>query len=767
MSDEGPIGDAPEDGPTGQRSRRRGSSPASGRSRRRSGRKQHGLLFKVITRSIAGLLALFLIGVVALVVLYQRTTIPQPGQDAEKQVAVVYYADGKTEMGRIGPVNRQSVPLSKVPQKVQYAFLSAEDRNFYDNSGVSPTGIVRAAWADVRGSAQQGGSTITQQYVKNYFLTQDKTVSRKVKEIMISIKIDRKYTKQQILADYLNTIYFGRNAYGIQAASQAYFGVDSSQLTVAQGGYLASVINAPAIFDPANGTDSANRARARMTYVFDGMVKKGWLTQAESSALTFPKFAARKPANSRTGSNGFLVAAVEQELSNKLKLSEQDIGRSGLRITTTIDKKDQAAAVQAVKNSVDNTGRSAKDQVNTGLVAMKPDGAVVAMYGGADYQKSQFNSATMAAVPGGSSFKVFALTAAQEKGIALSTRVSGANYLKLPGVKKPLTNSGNESTGFITLRTALTQSINTAFVRLNLQLGTGRTLAAAKQLGIPASDRGMNSPSAIDTLGVADVHPIDMATAYNTLAADGKRADAHFVQKVTSETGSYSYTAPSATPQVVSKKIANNVANAMGGPVSDPNGTAYQTLRDFGRPAGGKTGTTDNFRSAWFTGFTPGQLTTSVGMYAGDGGAKTSLAKAGKTFYGGEVPTQIWKDFMTLALQGQPAPKLPAATDLGGGFTSGGGSNVPPPASTTTQGPTSSSPSSSSSSSSSSTTSTPSSTSSSTAPTTSTPPPTPTSPSTTAPTPSATRTVVPPVLPSAPNTPGAPPNPGASGSSSG
>ncbi|MEO8749853.1 MAG: transglycosylase domain-containing protein, partial [Allobranchiibius sp.] len=430
MSDEGLIGHQDDDGPAGDRAGRRGT-PAAGRRRRR--RKEHGLFYKVVTRTIAGLFTLGLIGMAALVVVYLRTSIPQPGQDAEKQVAIVYYNDGKTEMGRIGPVNRQSVPLSKVPKKVQYAFLSAEDRNFYDNKGVSPSGIVRAAWADASGGAQQGGSTITQQYVKNYFLTQDRTVSRKVKEIMISIKIDRKYSKDQILADYLNTIYFGRNAYGIQAASQAYFGVDSDKLTVAQGGFLASVINAPAYFDPATGSGAANRARARMTYVFDGMVKKGWLTQAESSALTFPTFKTPKPANSRTGSTGFLVAAVETELTKKLKLSEQDIGRSGLRITTTIDKSDQAAAVQAVKNNVDNSGKTAKNKVNAGLVAMKPDGAVVAMYGGADYQKSQFNAATNATAPAGSSFKVFTLTAAQREGLSLNSTVSGANYLKLPG----------------------------------------------------------------------------------------------------------------------------------------------------------------------------------------------------------------------------------------------------------------------------------------------------------------------------------------------
>ena len=723
---------------------------SSAQTSRRSARKQHGLFFKVVTRTIAGLLALVLIGVAALAVVYQRTTIPQPGQDAEKQVAIVYYSDGKTEMGRIGTVNRQNVQLSQVPQKVQYAFLSAEDRNFFDNKGISPSGIVRAAWAGARGGAQQGGSTITQQYVKNYFLTQDKTVSRKVKEIMISVKIDRKYTKQQILADYLNTIYFGRNAYGIQAASQAYFGVNSNQLTVSQGAFLASVINAPAIFDPANGSDSANRARTRMNYVFSGMVEKGWLTQAESDAQRFPTFKTSKPPNSRTGSTGYLIAAIEKELTTKLKLSEQDINRGGLRIISTVDKDDQAAAVKAVKNNVDNTGKTGKDRVNAGLVAMRPDGSIAAMYGGDDYQKSQFNAATQAAVPAGSGFKVFALTAAQQQGISLSARVNGANNLRLPGEPKPVKNSGGVSTGFISLRNALTQSINTAFVRLNVQMGSGKTLAAAKLLGIPATDSGMDSPSPRDTLGGIDVKAIDMTTAFNTINARGKRADAHFVQKVTSETGSYSYKAKTEGKQVVSKKIADNVANAMQGPVSRPAGSAYKTLRDFNRPAGGKTGTTDNFRSAWFTGFTPGQLTTSVDMYAGDGGGDTSLAKAGRTFYGGDVPTQIWKDFMTVALKGQPATKMPKASELGGGIPGvrAPANRVPAPApSSRSTSSRSSAPSSSSSSSSS---------SSASAPPTDTPTPTPSTQTSTSSPPSAPSTSQPPPTSS---TPPAPPVP--------
>lgn len=711
-------------------------------------KKQHGLAFKVFWRTLAGLASLVLLGIIALVVVYLRTPIPQPQANVDKQVSVVYYSDGKSELGRFSTVNREDVKLSQVPKTVRYEFLSAEDRNFYKNSGVSISGTARAAWVTLTGGAEQGGSTITQQYVKNYFLTQDRSVKRKTKEIMIALKIDRKYSKDQILEDYLNTIYFGRGAYGIQAASQAYFGVDVSKLNASQGAFLASVINAPSLYDPYYGSAASQRANARMVYVLDGMVKEGWMTQAQRDQQKFPQFKKYNPQASQvSGPNGYIVAAVRSELLNKRKLSAEDIDRGGLRITTTISKKAQAAAVSAVDGNV-SAATVKKDKLHTGLIALQPDGAVSAMYGGTNITKSAVNSATQAKLQGGSSFKTFGLAAALQDGMTMQTRFSGASPLKLAGSSKTVSNDQNEQFGDLTLERAYAVSSNTAFVRLNQKLGTGKTLAAAVQLGIPSSDPGMKDPVTTDILGSAAVSVRDMATAFNTISAQGKKADPYLIEKISSTVGDYSYSADPKTEQAIKKQIAANLANGMTGPIADSDGTAHAEVGDFSRPAAGKTGTSSGFKSAWFTGFTPNQLTASVGMYAGDGTVSLAKATGDSEFYGGAIPAAIWKDFMTAALKGEDVAKLPKATDTAATAASSSASSTSSPSPTSSETPSSTESSTSSespSSTSSTSSSTQSSTTTSTEPSTTEPTttePTTTEPTTTRPTttqPSATR----------------------------
>ncbi|HWC22725.1 MAG TPA: transglycosylase domain-containing protein [Flexivirga sp.] len=718
------------------------------------GKKEHGLAYKVFWRTVLGFVALGLIGVIALVIIYLRTSIPQPQANAGKQVSIVYYSDGKTELGRFSTVNREDVTIDKVPKQVRYEFLAAEDRDFYKNSGVSVSGTLRAAWSTLSGGQEQGGSTITQQYVKNYFLTQDRSVKRKVNEIMIALKIDRKMSKDDILQAYLNNIYFGRGAYGIQAASQAYFGVDVDKIDASQGAFLASVINAPGLYDPQFGDAAKARANARMTYVLDGMVKEGWMTRAQRAKAHMPAFKKYKPnAQQVSGPNGYIVSSVRGELERKLKLTPEDIDRGGLRITTTIDKNSQKAAVAAVeKNVPSQTARL--DALHTGLVAEKPDGAVVAMYGGEDASK-EISAANDARLQGGSSFKAFGLAAALQDGMTLQTRFSGASPLNITGANgKPqkVYNDNHEQFGMLTLERAFAVSSNTAFVRLNEALGTGKTLGAAQQLGIPASSPDMNRPATTDILGSAAVRVIDMANAYNTISAQGKKADPYFIKKVSSVEGDYSYDAHPDSKQAISKDIAANLVNGMTGPLKDPDGTAHKTAGLLKRPAAGKTGTSSFYKSAWFTGFTPDQLTASVGMYAGSGknAGTIGLDKAthNSSFYGGDIPATIWRDFMQAALKGQPVAKLPKTKEAKPTQT-----YVPPVTTTTTQPPTTSStttpsstPTSTTSSSSSSST-TSSSTSSSTPPSpTSTTTTTTQPPSSTATPPSSTPLPPPPTL---------------------
>ncbi len=713
------------------------NAPSSRRPRRH--RKERSLWFKVAVRTLLGFVGLFLLAVLAFVILYIRIDIPAPNADAQKQTSIVYYADGKTEIGRIGQVNRQDVQLDQVPKYVQHAFLAAEDRNFYENQGISPTGIARALWANLRGRPEQGGSTITQQYVKNYFLSQDRSWKRKIKEAMISIKIDRKYSKDQILQDYLNNTYFGRGAYGIQAAAQTYFGVDAKDLTISQGAFLASVINAPSLYDPANGKDAADRANRRMVYVLDGMVEEGWLTKEQRADAKFPTFHKQKPPDYGTGPKSFILKDVKEHLKTSLHLTDQDIARGGLRITTTIDKHDQKAAVAAVKKNVPS--QTAKiNALHAGLIAQEPDGAVVAMFGGRGSAQTELNSATQARMQAGSQFKVFTLAAAVKQGIPLTQTYDGSSPLTIGNTT--FQNDLHEQFGMIDLNTALAHSVNTVFLQLNQDVGPKKTLQMAQDLGIPATLPGMLKSDDPNTdinnvLGVTSVSVQDMANAYNTISTGGKRATPYIIRKVRSVASDYSYQAHPKTTRTIDESVAHDVANAMSHVLTDPGASAYATAGQLQRPAAGKTGTTDRFMAAWFTGFTPDQLTASVGMYAGAGkkaGTKP-LAQAGQMFYGGAVPASIWRDFMQAALKGEPVRQLPDLSDINRHATQTAPPVTQEPTQTMeptapTQSPTATSPTTSPSP----TTTSPSPTTTSPSPTTTSPSPTTTSPTTTAPT---------------------------------
>ena len=655
-------------------------------------------------RVLLTLLGLFLAGVATVAVAWVAIGIPSPNQLAEAQASVIYYADGKTEMDRITQVdgNRESVPLSKVPVHVQHAVLAAEDRSFYQNKGVSPTGIGRAIVAAVKGGPTQGGSTITQQYVKNYFLTQDQTLTRKGKELIISLKIDQQKSKSEILADYLNTIYYGRGAYGIQTASKAYFNKDVSQLTVSEGALLAAVVRGPGYYDPSLGAQQKKNAQARVNYVLDGMQAEGWLTPAQRAKATFPKVVSAKARRHKPGSIGYITADVQQELRTKLKLTQAELDRGGLRITTTIDKSAQDAAVKAVQDNMP-TGPGTST-LQAGLAAIKPgDGAVVAMYGGKDYTKIQLNSATGATMQAGSTFKPFGLIAALEQGISTHTTYPGWSPQTFPefgaGDKGVVHNFADEQFGRINLDTATAHSVNTVFARLNIDVGADKTREAAIAAGLPANTPGLQN-NLSNIFGTANPHVIDMANAYATIAAKGLRATPYLVKKVTTIDKSVNYTAQKQTKVAFDQDVAIDATEAMTHTVTE--GTAQGALA-LGRPAAGKTGTTTENKAVWFDGFTP-QLTAAVGIYNDvNGKPKPMRGIAGlDEVTGGTFPVRIWTAFMEGALQGTKVLDFPARTGVGD-------NNVP----TTTQAPSTTSESSTTSSTSSSSTSSSSTTTSS------------------------------------------------------
>ena len=378
-------------------------------------------------RGLWGALVAFVLGVIGVGIAYAMTDIPAPNQMVRAQASIVYYSDGKTELARLSDDggNRESVPLSQISEHMQHAILAAEDRDFYQNSGISPTGIARAVWVAVKGGqATQGGSTITQQYVKNYFLTQDRTLTRKAREILISLKIDKQQSKDEILEDYLNTIYFGRGAYGIETASKAYFDKSAEDLTPAESALLASVIRGPSLYDPQLGDEQLKNAESRSAYILDAMVDQGWLSSAERADATFVEPRSYKP-RALGGTNGYIVDLVKQELVSKHQLTDSDIQRGGLRVVSTIDKDKQYDANLAVREERPQD----EPEIHAGLVSILPgDGAVVALYGGDDFAERPLNDATQAKMQAGSTFKIFTLIAALQSGdVSTKTRYNGAS----------------------------------------------------------------------------------------------------------------------------------------------------------------------------------------------------------------------------------------------------------------------------------------------------------------------------------------------------
>jgi len=599
--------------------------------------------------------------VAAFSVAYAVIDVPDPNEQALAQTTVVYWSDGTTELGRLGSANRTSVPLSEVPQHVRDAVLAAEDRSFYQHGGFSPSGIARAAWNNLRGGAQQGGSTITQQLAKNYYLTQDRTWRRKLDEAIVSVKMEQQLSKDQILEDYLNTIYFGRGSYGIQAAARAYFGVDADALTVAQGATLAAIIRSPGGYAPETHLD---RLTGRVGYVLDGMVDEGWLPAADRAGLAVPKTVPYRPRSAVGGTSGYLLETVRRELLDRRGFTEDDVNRRGLRVVSTFDRARQAAAVEAV---TDKRPTRAAAGVRVGLASVDPsDGAIVAMYGGEDYATRQFNDATQAAPQAGSTFKPFALAAALEQGIGLRSTWDGRSprTFDVPGGGRyEVPNFGDVSYGRISLLRATEDSVNTVYVDVGLQVGPDRVVDAARRAGIPDSVQIQPLPSVV--LGVASPTALDMAGAYATFAAQGRQTTPTSIREVTTASGGALYRLQSKPRQAFASDVVADVSYALQQVVTS--GSGFEARR-LGRPSAGKTGTTNSNRSAWYVGYTP-QLATAVVLFRPDeNGSLQPMNGVGgrRTVTGGSFPAQIWTAYSQAALEGTDVERFPPPAYIGG-----------------------------------------------------------------------------------------------------
>ncbi|MFJ9937045.1 transglycosylase domain-containing protein [Streptomyces virginiae] len=661
MSDQSPPGGwIPRDPDTPPHGGGGPGGPGKKARRRRTGPRRLLPTWRMVLGAVL-LLALLIGG--GLVAGYLLVDIPPANAAATAQSNVYLYSDG-SQIARDGEVNRVNVPLSQIPLTVQEAVLAAEDRDFYSERAVDPKAMVRAAWNTATGKGTQSGSTITQQYVKNYYLGQEQTLKRKAKEFFIAVKLGREKSKAYILEGYLNTSYFGRNAYGIQAASQAYYGKDVGSLTTAEGAYLATLLNSPSAFDVVSHPQSRTRALARWNYVLDGMVKKGWLPAAERAATQFPEPGKVRAAAGLSGQRGYLVEAIKEFIVDRKILDDKTLAEGGYRIRTTIDRRRQADFVEAVDDQMlgklDPGTRKADRLVRAGGVSIDPaTGKVVAMYGGVDYTRQYVNNATRHDYQVASTFKPFVFAAAVEndsrtqdgRRITPNTIYNGDNKRPVTGgrIRFAPENEGQISYGNITVNTATDLSVNAVYAQMAVDVGTARVKKTAIDLGIPEDTPNFVVGPAM-ALGTLQASVLDMTQAYATLADHGRRTPYTFVEEIAK--GGDKIPLPERTPvQAISREAADTTTSMLVSVVDNGTGT---TALAAGHPAAGKTGTGELDRSAWFAAYTP-NLVTVVAMMGQDpdtGTLESLYGALGESrIGGGGYPARIWAAYTKTALE--------------------------------------------------------------------------------------------------------------------
>lgn len=567
--------------------------------------------------------------------------------------SLVYDSDGNEIATIHAAENRMPVKLDQVPKNLQDAFVAVEDNRFYDHIGVDPRGIARAIWANLRGrTVSEGGSTITQQLAKNAYLTQDRTLKRKIQEVFLALRLEHQYTKSEILELYLNQIYFGQGAYGVQAAARTYFGKDVEDLTLNECAMLAGIPKSPNYYSPLNNLQAAQERKAT---VLDQMVKYGYLDSAtaEKTKQEKPDLVKPDPAKDDKGEASYFVDYVTQKLIDKY--GADAVYKDGLQVYTTIDMDMQRAAEKAMKGLPSGRKDSNGVQQPQGaLVALDPHtGYVKAMVGGRG--TDQFNRATMAERQPGSAFKPFVFAAALENKFSPSTVINDSP-IKI-GDWEPQ-NDEHTFSGAVTMRQVAQHSMNVPTVKIAQKLGIEKVLYYAQEMGIstlvmdgPHNDKNLASALGGLTKGVT---PLELTSAYGTFANKGVHVDPVVIVKVLDRNGKVIDEANPEQHNVISESSAADLTSMLQDVIRA--GTGRRA--NIGRPAAGKTGTTSDYHDAWFVGYTP-DLVASVWIGNDD---NTSLGG----IYGGTVPATIWKNFMTEALKGTPAKDFDGSESSGG-----------------------------------------------------------------------------------------------------
>jgi penicillin-binding protein 1A len=627
--------------------------------------------------------------------LYVYAHLQLPETPPPLQTTYIYDADHKLIGTLHSSVDRTIIPFADMPASIRRAVIATEDKNFYTNPGFDPIGILRAAWTDlVAGGVVQGGSTITQQLVKNVYagryvedengvteyVTPPRTVGQKVREVLLAVKLNQKYSKDEILAKYLNTIYFGHGAYGIQAASQTYFGHDAKDLTVLQSALLAGMIQNPSLYDPGDA-ENDDLVLGRRNYVLDQMVEERYLgaaraDQLRTKRLKVPGLAAASETSEFGPKIGYYLDYVRRELIRNY--GGPEVFGGGLKVTTSLDREMQAQAEQAVADVLDTPG-----DPDAAVVAIDPrTGEVKAMYGGRNFQRSQVNLALSGAKgyggtgrQAGSAFKPFTLVAALEDKVSPNSSWYGPSTITIPdpecytdGAPWTLSNASDEESGTFSLWQATAYSVNTVYAQLIAAVGPDKVVDVAHRMGI----RSKLEPYCSTTLGSQSVNPLEMTNAYATLAAAGELRRASPIVSVEHPNGDVDRR-PTRGEQVISRNVAAIATHALEGVISYGTGTAAR-IAD-GRPQAGKTGTAQDYVDAWFCGYVP-QLATCVWIGYPKGEIPLENVEGYSAVYGGTLPALIWNRFMTAATADMQARDFPSYSLTG--FT--GQASSPPPA---------------------------------------------------------------------------------------
>jgi penicillin-binding protein 1A len=615
--------------------------------RSRSSKKSGGTFWRILGGFLLVVLVM-LTGIGCGFLTASMNTRPNLAEDLTPSASSQIYDINGNEIANIHATeNRMPVKIAKIPKDLQNAFIAVEDARFYEHAGIDPRGILRALWANISGGeVSEGGSTITQQLAKNAYLTPERTIKRKIQEMFLALQLEREYTKQEILEFYLNQIYFGQGAYGVEAAAKTYFGKDVSALTLNECAMLAGIPKSPNYYSPFNNLEAA---RARRATVLEQMAKYHYISDSEASRLKKEDLKLARPQAGGVTEAAYFIDYVVQGLIDKY--GADAVYKSGLKIYTTIDMDMQRAAEAAMKMlPTFETDKNGLAQPQGALVAIDPHtGQIKAMVGGRG--TDQFNRATMAERQPGSAFKPFVFAAALENRFTPNTIIEDSPIMV--GDWEPM-NYNRNFNGKVTLRYVAEQSLNVPTVKIAQKIGMDKPIYYAQEMGVstfvldgPTNDRGLATSLGGLTRGVT---PLELTSAYGTFANQGIHVEPTAIIKVLDRNGKVLEQAKPKQKNVISEASANDLTSMLQGVIARGTGTGAA----IDRPAAGKTGTTSDYCDAWFVGYTT-DLVAGVWIGCDDNSDLDGMT-------GGNLPASVWQAFMEKATANMPVRQFEPGT---------------------------------------------------------------------------------------------------------